>query len=83
MTDSHDWVGTAAASAYLGITPATLGRLVLSGSVVAYQVGRVRRYRVVDLDRFLQRARIRPTRAEANHEVASQSAAPSKSRRAG
>ena len=52
------WLNTNAA-AYLGITPATLHRLVQKGEVVGYQIGRVRRYRQEDLDCYLDAARIR------------------------
>ena len=60
MPDAPTWLNTNSAGAYLGITPATLHRLVHKGEVVAYQIGRARRYRQDDLDRYLDAARIRP-----------------------
>ena len=39
----------------------TLRRLVDRGEVVGFQIGRVRRYRRLDLDRFLEAARVVPT----------------------
>ena len=59
MPDASTWLNTNAA-AYLGITPATLHRLVHKGEVVGYQIGRVRRYRQDDLDRYLDSARVVP-----------------------
>ena len=58
MRDAPEWLNTD--SAYIGFTPATFRRLVERGEVVAFQIGRVRRYRQVDLDRFLDGARVKP-----------------------
>ncbi len=60
MPDAPVWLNTDAAAAYIGITPSTLRRLVDRGEVVAFQIGRVRRYRRSDLDRFLEHARVEP-----------------------
>ena len=60
MPDTPVWLNTDDAATYIGITPATLRRLVDRGEVVAFQIGRVRRYRQVDLDRFLDGARVKP-----------------------
>ncbi len=61
MPDAPVWLNTDDAATYIGITPATLRRLVDRGEVVAFQIGRVRRYRQVDLDGFLDAARVQPT----------------------
>lgn len=60
MPDSPVWLNTDSAAAYIGITPATLRRLVERVEVVAFQIGRVRRYRLEDLDAFLASARVVP-----------------------
>jgi excisionase family DNA binding protein len=60
VPDAPVWLNTDAAAAYIGITPSTLRRLVDRGEVVAFQIGRVRRYRQEDLDRFLEHARVEP-----------------------
>ncbi len=60
MSDGSQWHSTDTAAAYLGITPGTLRRLVDRGEVVAFQIGRVRRYRRSDLDEFLDAARVKP-----------------------
>lgn len=44
MSDAPDWLNTDSAAAYIGIGPATLRRLVDHGEIVAFQIGRVRRY---------------------------------------
>ena len=60
VPDTPVWLNTDDAAAYIGITPATLRRLVERGEVVAFQIGRVRRYRQADLDAFLESARVTP-----------------------
>ena len=60
MPDVPEWFSTDTAAAYIGITPGTLRRLVGRGEVVAFQIGRVRRYRRSDLDRLLEHARVEP-----------------------
>lgn len=47
----------------IGVTAATLRRLVARGEVPAFQIGRVRRYRRSDLDAFLESARVEPERS--------------------
>ena len=42
VPDTPVWLNTYDAAAYIGITPATLRRLVDRGEVVAFQIGRVR-----------------------------------------
>lgn len=60
MREAPLWLNTDTAAAHIGVTAATLRRLVGAGTVTAYQIGRVRRYRVEDLDSYLESARIRP-----------------------
>lgn len=60
MPNHPTWLNTDSAAAYLGITPGTLRRFVHNGEVVCYQIGRVRRYRLDDLDRFLDMCRMSP-----------------------
>lgn len=62
MPDAPVWLNTDAAAACIGVTPATLRRLVEWGEVVAFQIGRVRRYLQDDLDAFLPSARVVPVR---------------------
>ncbi len=52
MPDTPVWLNTDDAAAYIGITPATLRRLVERGGVAAFRIGRG------DLDRFLEHARV-------------------------
>lgn len=59
------WLNTDDAAAYIGITAATLCRLVDQGEAVAFQIGRVRCYRQEDLDRILEHARIGPGQTRA------------------
>jgi excisionase family DNA binding protein len=54
------WLGTAAASEYLGITSRTLYRFVNDGLVPAYKMGRVIRFRIHELDAFIESTRIQP-----------------------
>lgn len=60
MPDMPEWFSTDTAAAYVGVTAATLRRLVERGEVVAFRIGRVRRYRRSDLDAFLESARVEP-----------------------
>lgn len=60
MSEMPEWFSTDSAAAYIGVTAATLRRLVGRGEVVAFQIGRVRRYRRADLDAFLESARVQP-----------------------
>ncbi len=43
------------AAAKLGFSYKTIGRLVETGDLSAYKIGRLRRFRESDLDEFLQR----------------------------
>ena len=58
--DPPQWLGTTAASHYLGITPRTLYRLIDRGQIPAYALGRVFRVRRTDLDRYLESVRVAP-----------------------
>jgi len=57
---SGDWMSTAAAAAYLGVTPRTLYRFIDAGDLVAYRFGRVIRLQLTDLDAFIEACRVRP-----------------------
>lgn len=54
------WLGTTTAAEHLGLTLRTLYRLIASGEIPAYQVGRVIRLKEADLERFVERAQITP-----------------------
>jgi len=54
------WLGTAEAARYLGITPRTLYRLIDEGQLPAYRFGRVIRLKQSDVDTFVEGSRIEP-----------------------
>lgn len=54
------WLGTVAASSYLGVTPRTLYRLIDQDRIPAYQMGRVIRLKGEDLEAYLLQVRIKP-----------------------
>jgi excisionase family DNA binding protein len=54
------WLSTAEAATYLGITPRTVYRLIDTGQLPAYRIGRVIRLTGHDLDTFIDGARIQP-----------------------
>jgi excisionase family DNA binding protein len=54
------WLSTREAARHLGITTRTLYRLIDSGQVPAYKFGRVIRLKAVEVDRFIEKARIQP-----------------------
>ena len=56
----NSWLGTPKAAEYLGISPRTLYRLIDQGRIPAYEIGRVYRLKVADLDAFLESARVEP-----------------------
>ena len=58
--DENEWLGTKEALRFLGITQPTLYRLIDSGSLVGYKIGRVIRFRRSDLEAYLESARIQP-----------------------
>ncbi len=58
--EGPDWLGTVAASSYLGVTPRTLYRLIDQALIPAYQMGRVIRLKRPDLEAYLHQIRIEP-----------------------
>ena len=54
------WLGTAEAASYLGITPRTLYRLIDEGQLAAYKFGRVIRLKQHEVDAFIEGSRIEP-----------------------
>jgi excisionase family DNA binding protein len=60
VTDDQQWMGTDDAARYLGIVPRTLRSLVDKGDVSAFRMGRVFRYRVTDLEAYLESVRVQP-----------------------
>ena len=57
---TKEWLGTGAASAYMGVTLRTLYRLIDHGHIPAYQFGRVIRLRRREVEEFIERSRIQP-----------------------
>lgn len=60
MTDPDRWMSSKEASRSLSISVRTLYRLIDDGEIVAFKIGRVIRVRQVDLDAFVDGARIEP-----------------------
>lgn len=58
--DVADWLSTREAARQLGLTVRTLYRLIDTGELAAYKIGRVIRLKQDDVDDYLQRARIAP-----------------------
>jgi excisionase family DNA binding protein len=56
----EDWLGVPALARELGVTATTLYRLLDSGELPAYKIGRVIRIRRSDVQPFLQRVKIKP-----------------------
>lgn len=54
------WLSTPQAAAELGVTPATVYRLINNGDLAAHRIGRVIRIRGEDLDAYLSRTRVPP-----------------------
>lgn len=54
------WLGTAEAARYLGLTSRTLYRLIDEGQLPAYKFGRVIRLKQADVDAFVEGSRIEP-----------------------
>lgn len=54
------WLSTAETARRLGVTPRTLYRLINAGDVPAYRIGRVIRLKTVDVEEFIEKARITP-----------------------
>ena len=55
-----DWMSTAAAARYLGLTQRTLYRFIDDGDLPAFRFGRVIRLKRSDVDDFIERCRIVP-----------------------
>lgn len=56
----NDWMSTDAATSYLGVSSATLYRLVDEGLLAAYRPSRSLRFRRSDLDAYLEAVRVQP-----------------------
>lgn len=59
-SDGITWLGTPEAARYLGISQRTLYRLIDSGELPAYKLGRVVRLQKADVEAFIEGARIEP-----------------------
>lgn len=57
---ANGWLTTQDTCALLGVTLRTLYRLIDSGQLAAYKVGRVIRLRQPDVDAYLESVRIKP-----------------------
>lgn len=68
MAEDIEWLSTAQAAARLGLAPRTLYRFVDRGEVGAYRFGRVLRFRLEELDQFIERCRIEPGSLRHLHE---------------
>jgi excisionase family DNA binding protein len=60
MESVPQWISTKDAAAYLGVNLRTLYRFIDEGDLPAYKFGRVIRLLQVDLDRYIEHARIVP-----------------------
>ncbi len=60
MGDSGRWLSTKEASQLLGVNLRTLYRFIDEGELPAYKFGRVIRLRELDVERFVESARILP-----------------------
>lgn len=60
MSTPIQWLSTAEAAKYLGITPRTLYRFIDEGQIAGYRFGRVIRLKQDDVDRFIDASRIEP-----------------------
>lgn len=60
MNPWPEWLSTTDAAYYLGITSKTLRRLIDSGELPAYRIGRVLRLKQSEVDEFIAGARIVP-----------------------
>lgn len=59
-TQDIQWLGTAEAARYLGITTRTLYRLIDAGELPAFKFGRVIRLKQADVDSFIEASRVIP-----------------------
>ncbi len=60
MSTPIQWLSTADAAKYLGITPRTLYRFIDEGQIAGYRFGRVIRLKQADVDTFIEASRISP-----------------------
>lgn len=60
MATPINWLSTADAAKYLGITPRTLYRFIDEGQIPGYRFGRVIRLKQDDVDAFIDSSRITP-----------------------
>lgn len=60
MSTPIQWLSTAEAAKYLGITSRTLYRFIDEGLIAGYRFGRVIRLRQTDVDAFIDASRIQP-----------------------
>lgn len=60
MSTPIQWLSTAEAAKYLGITPRTLYRFIDEGQIAGYRFGRVIRLKQDDVDAFIDSSRIAP-----------------------
>ena len=60
MSTPIEWLSTADAARYLGITPRTLYRFIDEGQIAGYHFGRVIRLKQTDVDLFIDSSRIEP-----------------------
>lgn len=66
--DEIVWLNTKQAARRLGIAPSTLYRLIDSGELPAYRLGRVIRLQQAEVDAFIESARIQPGTLDAVRE---------------
>ncbi len=60
MSTPIQWLSTAEAAKFLGITPRTLYRFIDEGQIAGYRFGRVIRLKQDDVDAFIEASRIAP-----------------------
>lgn len=60
MSTPIQWLSTAEAAKYLGITARTLYRFIDEGLLPGYRFGRVIRLKQTDVDQFIEASRIAP-----------------------
>ena len=60
MSTPIQWLSTAEAAKYLGITSRTLYRFIDEGLIAGYRFGRVIRLKQTDVDAFIDASRIEP-----------------------
>lgn len=66
---STEWFSVEQAGAQLGIGSRTVYGLIDRGELAAYRMGRVYRIRSVDIDAYLETARVQPGTLEHLHPV--------------